>query len=100
MKVNKDTIGRTIVLAIALLNQVLAIFGKGTFDFAEEQIYQIVTLLFTFGASITAWWKNNSFSKSAIVGDKLKQAIREDGIEGVTGTLAELGIEGVVDDVK
>lgn len=66
-----DTIARTIVLFIALANQVLAIAGKEIFPVTEDQVYQVVTLVATVGASVWAWWKNNSFTKAAIEADKV-----------------------------
>jgi SPP1 family holin len=66
-----DTIARTIVLFIALANQVLAIAGKEVFPVTEDQVYQVVTLIATVGASVWAWWKNNSFTKAAIEADKV-----------------------------
>lgn len=65
-----STIVRTVVLIIALVNQVLAIFGKEAFPITEDQIYQLVSLLATIGASSWAWWKNNSFTSKAIEADK------------------------------
>lgn len=76
MNANKDTIARTIVLALALTNQVLAIMGKGTFEFAEEEIYQLVSIVFTLGASVVAWWKNNSFTAEAKKGDELMKQLK------------------------
>ena len=69
--VKVDTIARTIVLFLALANQVLAIAGKEVFPVTEDQVYQGVTLIATVGASIWAWWKNNSFTKNAIEADKV-----------------------------
>ena len=66
-----DTIARTIVLFIALTNQVLAIAGKEVFPVTEDQVYQIVTLIATVGASVWAWWKNNSFTANAIKADEV-----------------------------
>lgn len=69
--IKTDTIARTIVLFIALANQILAIAGKEVFPVTEEQVYQIVTLAATVGASVWAWWKNNSFTANAIEADKV-----------------------------
>lgn len=66
-----DTIARTIVLFIALANQVLAIAGKEIFPVTEDQVYQTVTLIATVGASVWAWWKNNSFTQNAIEADNV-----------------------------
>lgn len=71
MNVKADTIARTIVLFLALANQILAIFGKETFPITEDQVYQVVSLVVTIGASVWAWWKNNSFTKKAIEADKV-----------------------------
>lgn len=76
--VTPETWARTIVLFIALVNQVLAILGKGQIEIAENDIYQICTLIFTFVSAIWAWWKNNSFSISAQEGDAVMHA-HEDG---------------------
>lgn len=69
MKIKSDTIARTIVLVLALVNQVLAILGKNALPFANEEIYQLVSLITTITASGVAWWKNNSFTQNAIRAD-------------------------------
>ena len=68
--VTTGTIARTIVLILALANQVLAMCGKQVLNIADDDIYQIVSIVFTIGASAVAWWKNNSFSQAAINADK------------------------------
>lgn len=73
-----DTIARTIVLFIALANQVLAIAGKEVFPVTEDQIYQVVSLIATIGASVWAWWKNNSFTRAAIHADKVLDQLKRD----------------------
>ena len=70
MKITAETIARTVVLALALLNQVLAICGKGQIQIAENDIYQIVSLTFTAVAAVWSWWKNNSFTQNAIKADE------------------------------
>ena len=74
MKVKPDTIARTIVLVLALINQILAILGKGTLTIAQNDTSQVCSLVCTIGAAIWSWWKNNSFTKAALVADeKLKE---------------------------
>lgn len=75
--IKSDTIARTIVLALALINQVLAIVGKDALPFTEDSIYQICTLIATLVTSGIAWWKNNSFSQAAIEADELKNQLKE-----------------------
>ena len=80
-KIAPDTIARTIVLALALLNQCLAIAGKGTIQIAENDVYQIVSLAWTIVSAIIAWWYNNSFTQKAIRADKYLDALKNGGIE-------------------
>lgn len=77
MKVSTSTIARTIVLVIALINQALAIMGKGTIDIADDTIYQLCSLGATVITSAVAWWKNNSFTQAAIEGDVAKNKAKE-----------------------
>lgn len=77
MKVTKETIARTIVLALALINQILAIVGRGQIPIAENDIYQIVSLAITIGSSIVAWWKNNSFTQPALRADALLETLKK-----------------------
>ena len=77
MKVKADTIGRTIVLFLALINQCLAVAGKEVLPFANDDIYQMVSLVATFATSAVAWWKNNSFTKAAVEADTYKDKLKE-----------------------
>lgn len=71
MKVKTETIIRTIVLAVTLLNQVLTAIGKNPLPFAEDELYTALTTAATIAATVWAWWKNNSFTKSAIKADEV-----------------------------
>ena len=74
-QIKADTIARTIVLALALINQVLVIIGKQALPFAEDDVYQICSLIATVVTSGLAWWKNNSFTQAALTGDEaMKEA--------------------------
>ena len=70
MKIKPETIIRTIVLVLALANQVLAIYGKEALPITEDEVYQAITLIVTIATSLWAWWKNNSFTKEAIEADE------------------------------
>lgn len=76
-KITDGTIVRTLVLALALLNQLLAVLGKGTINIAEDDIYQVVSILFTIGAAAIAWWKNNSFTENAIAADEYMEKLKK-----------------------
>ena len=80
MRVKTETLIRTIILFIALLNQVLVITGHSVLPFSDAEIEQGVSMLVTVIASVWAWWKNNSFTKDHIEADAMveqKRAMRK-----------------------
>lgn len=77
MKPTVSTVARTIVLALALINQIFAIVGIPILDIDETIIYELCSLIFTTVMAVITWWKNNSFSKAAIRADALKNAEKE-----------------------
>lgn len=72
-----ETIIRTILLVVALVNQALTASGKNPLPFADETIYELLTILFTVGASVWAWWKNNSVTKEAVAADEFMRELKE-----------------------
>ena len=74
--VSKETIARTVVLIVALVNQFLTIFGWNPLPFGDDAVYEGASMLLTVGASLWAWWKNNSFTKAAIAADRMKDALK------------------------
>lgn len=70
MKVSAETVARTIILAVALFNQILVTMGYNTLPIEDETITQLVSCAFTVAASVAAWWKNNSFTREAIKADE------------------------------
>lgn len=79
MKVKGDTIARTIVLFLALANQVMVAFGWTPIDIEEESVYILISTLFTLIASTVAWWKNNSFTKAALKADEVLKEEKNHG---------------------
>lgn len=69
MKISKETIARTIILLIALANQVLTACGWNPLPFSDDNIYEVITLIFTIVSAAWAWWKNNSFTRDARIAD-------------------------------
>lgn len=65
------TIARTVVLALALVNQLLSAAGKSPLPIDSASVEQWVTAGLTTAASIWAWWENNSFTPEAIHADEL-----------------------------
>lgn len=69
--VTAQTWARTLVLVLALVSQLAVILGKRSEAIDIDRWQEYVTYIFTVGASIVAWWKNNSFTKNAQTADKV-----------------------------
>ena len=50
---------RTCVLFVALINQLLMVFGYSILPITEEQVSELCTTLFTIIAALWAWWNDN-----------------------------------------
>ena len=75
-KITSGTIIRTIVLIVALINQILTSTGHSIIPITDEQIDSVVSIIFTIVASVIAWWKNNSFTKAAIEADNTMKNLK------------------------
>jgi len=81
-KISAGTIARTIFLLITMINAGLAMFGKTPLPFKpdEAQIYTEVSFVLHVVAAVLAWWKNNSFTRPAILGDWFMNQVKEDDV--------------------
>ncbi|OIR59353.1 phage holin [Bacillus sp. FMQ74] len=82
--IDKGTIVRTLLLAIALLNQIMMMLGKTAFIINEEDIndlydclYTIFTIVFTTSTTTVAWFKNNYVTAK---GQKQKQVLKKENL--------------------
>lgn len=82
MKVKTETIVRTIILVVALINQILTATGKNPLPFSESEMYEGLTAVATIAASVWAWWKNNSFTKAAINADEYMNELKQREADG------------------
>ena len=77
MNISAGTIARTIILGVALVNQVLTATGHNVIDISDDTINTFVATGFTIVTAVVAWWKNNSFTSAAIEADKMKNELKE-----------------------
>ena len=79
MNVTAGTIARTIILALALVNQILTAMGHGIINISDDDVNTLISTIFTVVSAVAAWWKNNSFTQSALKADEV---MREDKLCG------------------
>lgn len=76
-KITSGTIIRTLCLSLALINLVLETLGHKVIPITDDQISQMVTLVFTVTTSIYGFWKNNSFTQEAIIADEYMKKLKD-----------------------
>ena len=74
--IKTDTIIRTVVLILALVNNCLTMAGHSPLPIEEEWVTNLLSMLFTGAASLWAWWKNNSFTPAAIKADQYMNTLK------------------------
>ncbi len=82
MKITKGTLIRTVVLLLALVNQILSICGVSPIPIDDDTATNIISTLWTVVASVLAWWKNNSFTGEAIQADEYLNELKNDEPQG------------------
>ena len=76
MNITAGTLSRTIILALALINQLLSATGHPVLPIEDAQIETLVTTGWTVAAALIAWWKNNSFTSAAKAGDEVMKQVK------------------------
>mgnify|MGYP002516425448 FL=1 len=71
LHISAGTVARTLILVLAITNQILSACGKSPLPIESETLEQLVTAGFTTVAALIAWWKNNSFTTNALKADAL-----------------------------
>ena len=77
MNITSGTIARTIILVLALLNQILTAMSHSVINISDESINTLISTGFTIVTAIVAWWKNNSFTQSALKADEVMREGKE-----------------------
>ena len=79
MTISAGTIARTIILVLALVNQLLTAMGHSVINISDESINTLISTGFTIVTAVIAWWKNNSFTQSALKADEVMREGKENG---------------------
>jgi SPP1 family holin len=79
MKITKNTLIRTILFLIVIINIVLEKCGIDLIPADETTITMIIESLIEIAVIVVGFWKNNSFSPEAIEADEFLKHLREEG---------------------
>ncbi len=78
MKIKSDTIIRTVITALALINSVLVMTGKSPLPWSEDELYEGMSAVLAVATTAWSWWKNNSFTPAAIKADEYMKGLKEE----------------------
>ena len=76
-----QTLIRTIVLAVALVNQFLVAVGYSPLPLESEELEEMLSTAALTFASLWAWYKNNSITKAAKAGDSIMRAVKSGNLD-------------------
>ena len=76
LNITSGTIARTIILVLALLNQILTATGHSVINISDESVNTLISPGFTIVTAVIAWWKNNSFTQSALKADEVMRELK------------------------
>ena len=79
LQIKASTIARTVVLFLALANQVMVAFGWSPIEIDEDSVYTLVSTVVTIVTAVWAWWKNNSFTQAALKADEVLKEEKTSG---------------------
>lgn len=75
-EIKPSTIVRCVLYVMVLINQLLAVFGTAL-PFTSNFVYQTISVLLTISVGIWTAWKNNDFTKFAVVAGKVFDALKD-----------------------
>lgn len=64
--IDKGTVIRTTILVLALVNQVLTVFGINPLPIDNANVELLIATAWTIVSAIWSWWKNNNITQEAI----------------------------------
>lgn len=76
--VKTETVVRTVLLVLALINQLLTASGHAVLPIEDAQVEGLISTAITIAASVWAWWKNNSFTQAAIAADEVMEKLKKE----------------------
>lgn len=76
MKVTKETVIRTVVFFLTIVNQILTKKGYNPLPFSDDQLYILASDIVMYVVALWAWWKNNSFSQPALEADEYMKELK------------------------
>lgn len=88
-----SSITTVVVLLIALINAVLQIFGINTIPITDDEVSEIVSILFLIVTSLYSTYKNFNVTPASQIAQNVTDAIKN-------GEIVEKDIEEILEKIK
>ncbi len=79
MKISKQTIVRTVLLVLVIINIILEKLGLDVISTDENFVFMCVETLVELAVIVTGFWYNNSYSENALKAQRFLEYLRYDG---------------------
>ncbi len=79
MKISKQTIVRTVLLVLVIINIILEKLGLDVISTDENVVLMCVETLVELAVIVTGFWYNNSYSENALKAQRFLEYLRNDG---------------------
>lgn len=79
MKISKQTIVRTVLLVLVIINIILEKLGLDVISTDENFVLMCVETLVELAVIVTGFWYNNSYSENALKAQRFLENLRYDG---------------------
>lgn len=76
-KIDKWVIIRTLVLVLALVNQVLVALGKSPIPINDAMIETLISTGWTIISAGLSWWYNSNITQEAIIAQEYLEELKE-----------------------
>ena len=80
MKISKQTIVRTVLLVLVIINIILEKLGLDVISTDESFVLMCVETVVELAVIITGFWYNNSYSENALKAQRFLEYLRNDGM--------------------
>ena len=79
MKISKQTIVRTVLFVLVIINIILEKIGLDVISTDENFVLMCVETLVELAVIVTGFWYNNSYSENALKAQRFLEYLRNDG---------------------
>ena len=79
MEISKQTIVRTVLFVLVIINIILEKIGLDVISTDENFVLMCVETLVELAVIVTGFWYNNSYSENALKAQRFLEYLRNDG---------------------